>query len=107
MFYIESVAGLPKEKLSRVWTHTLSIFGLLAAVVTIISFLGFHPSSQPDKGKSIAVAEIAKPKPVADENARADKTTDSSAGDFKAPKPNGIGTIHLEGGFSVGQAMLT
>jgi|GEM_PF-4624007 len=100
MFYIGPVAGLPKEKLSKVWTHTLSVFGLLAAVVTIISFLGFHPSNQAEKPKP----QSPSPKVEAATHKETPPVTPVVG---KAPKSNGTGTLHLDGGFSGGRPMLT
>jgi len=96
------VAGLPKEKLNKVWTHTLSLFGLLAAIVTIVSFLGYHPSARSAQGGSSHVSTPPKGPSTAPAEGNA-----PSPSSFRQPKLNGTGTLHLEGGFTTGQAMLT
>ncbi len=101
----------PGEKLTKVWTHTLSIVALVAAIVTIVSFFGFHPQSadkqstkarQNQEGASSQAPNVPKISSGLDT-----PHGGNSDSDTKPPKSNGTGTVHLEGGFSVGQPMLT
>ncbi|HWA83265.1 MAG TPA: hypothetical protein VG820_07535 [Fimbriimonadaceae bacterium] len=96
------------EKLSKVWTHTLSVTGLLAAIVSIIGFFGIHPPSAPPETpkppKAAKPETDAKPRPSLETNLSGSPKADSPA---SAPHPKGIGTLHLDGQFTTGQAMLS
>lgn len=97
------------EKLSKAWTHTLSITGLLAAVVSIISFFGFHPSTnstpQTPSTPTVKNAKTNVIEPLGLAPGRKNDPPDSTPA--KSPHTKGIGTLHLDGGFTSGQPMLS
>jgi hypothetical protein len=93
------------EKLSRVWTHTLGLVGLVAAVVTIVSFFGFRPPTAVQAPKVPAGPDAPSTQMGESKSPPVDAAGPPVA--RIAPRPNGTGTLHLDGGFPAGQAMTT
>ncbi|HVT13518.1 MAG TPA: hypothetical protein VHE55_14735 [Fimbriimonadaceae bacterium] len=96
------------EKLSKVWTHTLSVVGLLAAVVSIVSFFGIHPSGAPPE--TPRTPNSAKPDPSPNLHSSLASSPSKDAPPDSPPttlRPKGIGTLHLDGQFTSGQPMLS
>jgi hypothetical protein len=91
------------NKLGKVWTHTTGVVAFVAAIATIVAFFGIRPTSdakKPDPGKAISTP----PKQAPDSSGTA---TAKQSGTARTIHTNGIGTLHLDGGFDPGRPMLT